>query len=116
MSRPKKIGPPLSSAWKTAPLEPTRKRNGKRPSKVARVAVAEQVQVQHLQALRLARDKVRQLKHGRRLLQPVGIELRLLLAAARVGDRLLGLHHRKRLAVIPPEDVIDIADAAPRLP
>ena len=44
-------------------------------------------------------------------LQAVGVELRLLLAHRRVDGGLLRLHHRQRLAVVSPEDIVGIADA-----
>ena len=43
--------------------------------------------------------------------QAVGVELRLLLAHRRVDGGFLRLHHRQRLAVVSPEDIIGIADA-----
>ena len=44
-------------------------------------------------------------------IQAVGIELRLLLPDFRIDGGLLRLHHRQRLAVVSPEDVVGIADA-----
>ena len=44
-------------------------------------------------------------------LQAVGVELRLLLAHRRGDGGLLRLHHRQRLAVVSPEDIVGIADA-----
>ena len=44
-------------------------------------------------------------------LQAVGVELRLLLPHLGINGRLLCLHHRQRLAVVSPEDVVGIADA-----
>ena len=44
-------------------------------------------------------------------LQAVGVELRLLLAHCRVDGGLLRLHHRQRLAIVSPEDIVGIADA-----
>ena len=44
-------------------------------------------------------------------LQAVGVELRLLLAYRRVYGGLLRFHHRQRLAVVSPEDIVGIADA-----
>ena len=44
-------------------------------------------------------------------LKAVGIELRLLLPDVRIDGGLLRLHHRQRLAVVSPEDVVGIADA-----
>ena len=44
-------------------------------------------------------------------LQAVRIELRLLLPDFRIDGGLLRLHHRQRLAVVSPEDVVGIADA-----
>ena len=44
-------------------------------------------------------------------LQAVGVELRLLLPDFRIDGGLFRLHHRQRLAVVSPEDVVGIADA-----
>ena len=44
-------------------------------------------------------------------LQAVGVEIRLLPAHCRVYSSLLRLHHRQRLAVVSPEDVVGISDA-----
>ena len=44
-------------------------------------------------------------------LQAVGVELRLLLAHRRVDGGLLRLHHRQRLAVVSPENIVGIAGA-----
>ena len=44
-------------------------------------------------------------------LQAVGVEFRLLLSDFRIDGGLLRLHHRQRLAVVSPQDVVGITDA-----